>query len=195
MKSASCQCLKMLVVWMVSVVTLGVHANSVSLSAFDYSPSTNQFEITLLYDFTEFAMFGGGVDLIYDASAMEFVSYVQAPLPADAQAAASPVGALAEPGRYAGAGIGTFEFFNGMTSAGVMGTFTFSVSGLPDPGNTSCGLPLCLEANAVNPFVSLAGDVVNDIIDDGTILPVPIPVPAALWLLLGALGVFRPAFR
>ena len=111
----------------VSAVMYSVSANSVGLEQVEYDGNINQVSVTLTYDFTDFAMFGGGLDIIYDPNSIEFVSYTQAdPLPFDAQAPASPVGELTTPGLYSGAGIGTFEFFNGINSAGDIGTFVLT---------------------------------------------------------------------
>ncbi len=174
----------------ISGMMLSASANSVGFDAMEYDGTQGTVSITLNYDFTEFAMFGGGVDIIYDAAAIEFVSYTQAPLPADAQAPASPVGALSDAGTYTGVGIGTFEFFNGMTSAGEIGTFVFNVLGATDAGNTPCGMTLCIVPNAINPFVSLAGTEVSaTLIDNGIgAAQVVVPVPAAVWFMLSGLG-------
>ncbi|MEM7082652.1 MAG: VPLPA-CTERM sorting domain-containing protein [Pseudomonadota bacterium] len=174
----------------VSGMMLSASANSVGFDAMDYDGTAGTVSITLTYDFTDFAMFGGGVDIIYDSNAIEFVSYTQADLPADAQAPASPVGALDGAGTYAGVGIGTFEFFNGMTSAGNIGTFVFNVLGGTDAGATPCGMTLCIVPNAINPFVSLAGqDVTADLLSAGISgANVVVPVPAAVWFMLSGLG-------
>ncbi|MEM7082651.1 MAG: VPLPA-CTERM sorting domain-containing protein [Pseudomonadota bacterium] len=151
--------------------------------------------INVTYDFSEFAMFGGGLDLYYDPNAIEFVSYTQAALPADAQAAASPAGVLVGPGLYEGFGIGTFEFFNGMTSVGDMGSFVFNILGGTDPSATPCGTTICIVGNPVNPFVSLAGeDVTAVLLGDGISIGITadgfahVPVPAAVWLMLSGLA-------
>ncbi len=184
--------IKAIVVLTVSVAMYSVSANSVGLEQVEYDGNFDQVSITLVYDFTDFSMFGGGLDIIYDANSIEFVSYTQQdPLPFDAQAPASPVGELTAPGLYSGAGIGTFEFFNGMNSAGNIGTFVFNIVGPTDAGATPCGFALCLAPNAINPFVSLAGDIVTDeLIANGFngTLGVPIPVPAAVWLMLSGVG-------
>lgn len=176
-------------------------ANSLGIENVQYVTDLSEVSITLTfdvnYDFNEFAMFGGGLDLIYDPDSVAFVSYVQAPLAPDAQSAASPLGQLVEPGLYEGFGIGTFEFFNGMTSAGTIGTFTFEVLDFGLFNDTPCGFELCLQGNPVNPFVSLAGEQVTDeLLADGlTGLPVfpplPVPVPGAVWMMLGAMSVLR----
>ncbi len=182
--------IKAIAAFAVSGIMLSASANSVGLDAMEYDGTTGQITVSVNYDFTDFAMFGGGLDLIYDAGAIEFVSYEQAALPADAQAPASPVGSLADAGAYEGFGIGTFEFFNGMTSAGTIGSFTFNVLGATDAGATPCGMTLCLVENGTNPFVSLAGGTVGgDLLAAGISgAEVVVPVPAAVWFMLSGLG-------
>lgn len=173
----------------VSAVMASASANSVGFTQSIYVASAPTIEVTVAYDFSDFAMFGGGLDLVYDSSALEFVSFTQAELASDAQAAASPVGLFAKPGLYQGFGVGTFEFFNGMTSAGDMGTFVFNLVSSPSL-NTPCGELLCLVPNAINPFVSLDGVEVSDLLLDNGIsaAAIFIPVPAAVWLMLSGLG-------
>lgn len=180
--------LKAIAAMAVSGMMFNASANSISFDMGEYMAQDGTVTVTINYDFSDFAMFGGGFDVLYDSSVIEFVSYEQAPLPADAQAPASPVGALAAPGAYEGAGIGTFDFFTGMTSTGVIGTFTFTQIDLAGGGDAGCGFTLCLTPNAVNPLVSLAGaDVSLDILGGGSNVTA-VPVPAAVWFLLSGLG-------
>jgi len=171
----------------------------VGFDAAAYNGSGGTVSVSIVYDFTVFAMFGGGIDVIYDSTVLEFVSYTQADLPIDARPEASPVGMLTAEGTYTGAGIGTFEFFSGMTSAGTIGTFVFNIVGVGD-FDTPCGATLCLEVNAINPFVSLAGaDVSVDLLNAGvsslSFSTVPFPVPAAVWFMLSGLGVLAGVGR
>ncbi len=168
------------------------YANSVGFDSNSFEFTETGFSISIVYDFTGFAMFGGSVNVAFDSGAFELVDYVQAPLAADAQAQASPVGELVEPGLYSNVGIGTFEFTAGMNSAGAIGTFYFSFLG-PASETTPCGFQLCLLPFDINPFVSLGGSDVTDLVlGNGTTefgLPLPVPVPAAVWLLLSATGL------
>lgn len=177
----------------VSGMMLNASANSIGFDALEYDGTAGTVSMTLQYDFTEFAMFGGGVDIVWDAGALAFANFERAPLPADAQAPASPDGELVGNDTWEGIGIGTFEFFTGMTSMGDIATFTFDVLGPTDAGATPCGLTLCITPNATNPLVSLAGDTVTDaLIANGgggaNVTAAPIPVPAAVWLMLSGLG-------
>ncbi len=174
----------------VSGMMLSASANSVGFDSMEYDGSAGTITVVLTYDFTEFAMFGGGVDIIYDTNVLEFGSYTHQALDnLDAQAPASPPGELTEPGTYAGVGIGTFEFFTGMTSAGNIGTFVFNVIGAT-AGGAPCGFDLCVQANA-NDWVSLATDNVTDVLlatGIGGANVAPVPVPAAVWFMLSGLG-------
>ncbi len=175
----------------VSGMMLSASANSVGFEFMEYDGTAGTVTINLNYDFTDFAMFGGGVDIIYDANAIEFVSYTHRALEnADAQDPASPEGSLTAAGTYTGVGIGTFEFFNGMTSAGAIGTFQFNVLGATDAGATPCGMTLCIVENGINPWVSLAGGIVGpELIGNGnSAAAVVVPVPAAVWFMLSGLG-------
>jgi len=181
-----------LAVWAV-FIACKAQANSISLE-FTGFVEGDQARFVVNYDFSEFAMFGGGIDLVYDTTVLEFVSFTQNELPFDAQAPASPFGQLEFPGLYAGFGIGTFDFINGMNSVGTIGTFIFNVSGgLVSDTFTACGPgnadpfiftinTICVTPNEINPMVSLAGDVVNDQLFTN------VPLPASLWFLLSAVG-------
>jgi len=175
----------------VSGMMLSASANSVGFDQIEYLTDGNTITVTLNYDFTEFAMFGGGVDITYDTTVLEFVSYTHLALNnADAQGPASPEGALTDAGTYTGVGIGTFEFGTGMTSMGTIGTFVFNVIGAT-AGGAACGMDLCINVNNINPFVSLAGDEVSALLLDNGISGAnvaPIPVPAAVWFMLSGLG-------
>lgn len=177
--------LQTLAATILSSFALNASANSISFDLPEFV-NNGQLSITVNYDFTEFAMFGGGFDVLFDNTALAFVSYEQAPLPADAQAPASPIGALTGDGLYSGAGIGTFDFFNGMTSAGAVGTFVFDIVGYG--GDAGCGNVICLARNPVNPIVSLAGEDVTDEILVNSPFPLHVPVPAAIWFMLSGIA-------
>lgn len=176
---------------LLSGMTLSASANSIGFDQTDLFLDNGQVTVSVIYDFTEFPMFGGGLDLTYDTFNLEFVSFEQGPFAADVQAPASPEGALVAPGLYEGFGIGTFEFFNGINSAGTIGTFTFNVINVPRLAPTPCGQTLCLSENGINPFVNLAGESVgSELLMTGTpgVPLVFLPVPAAVWLMLSGVG-------
>lgn len=138
-------------------------ANMISLDSASYSGiQGEQINVDINYDFTDFAMFGGGFNLNYDTGILAFVSYTQADYSGtDIEAAASPIGGLSGAGDYQGAGIGTFDFLSGSNSAGLVGTFVFNLLSDIGVGGTTCGSALCLTPNGFNPMVSLVGQVVD----------------------------------
>lgn len=175
-----------------SALMTSASANSVGFTQSQYTAAST-VEITLVYDYTEFAMFGGGLDLTYDVAALEFVSYTRAELQPDAQAVASPVGSLVEAGVYREFGVGSFDLLSGMSSSGEIGTFVFNVIGPLDAGATPCGAHLCLTQTGQYFFTSFDGQAVADIllgngITEASITANPIPIPAAVWLMLSGLG-------
>ncbi|MFK8032483.1 MAG: VPLPA-CTERM sorting domain-containing protein [Gammaproteobacteria bacterium] len=184
--------IKSIAVMAVGGMMFNASANSVGFDAMNYEAAVGDtVSVDVLYDFTVDAMFGGAVNVIFDATQIGDVQWVDAELAPDAQAPASPNGVL-EDGAVIGAGVGTFEFFNGMTSAGGIGTLTFTfLGGDGTSATTPCGMTLCLEENGINPFVSLAGQSVGaDLLAAGNAgaSVAPIPVPAAVWFMLSGLG-------
>ncbi len=175
----------------VSFVT-SANANSVGFDAAEYQVVNNQLVVTVGYDFSSLAMFGGAVDLSYDPSVIEFVSFTQAELAPDLFAPNSPVGFLEAPGDYQKFGVGTNKSFMGATSSGAIGTFVFEFVGFSDLPDTSCGNILCLSVNSSFPFVALTGEDISDEILANGISSAGIsqvPVPAAGLLFLGGLGL------
>lgn len=169
-------------------------AGSVGLDSMSYDGSSGQVAVTVVYDFTDSNIAGGGLDLIYDASALIFVSYEPAPLPPDAWAPGSPTGSLETPGLYSGFGIGANKLqqvFGGITTAGPIGTFVFDVLGATDSNATPCGMTLCLQQTVFNPWIDVyEGNVGEALLANGTSgadVLAPVPIPAALYLLLSSL--------
>lgn len=183
---------------LMSVTMVGANANSVGFDLDSYDASSGSFSVTINYDFTDFNMFGGGMDLAFDASVLSLVSYTRSD-PADrpgSQDPASPVGSLASAGLYEGFGVGTFDFFTGFGGTGTVGTFVFDVIGTASRGDSA----LMLMPNAINVFASIdiqpgqmTTDVTNLIFPTGAISSTvtglaPIPVPAAIWFMLSGVG-------
>ncbi len=148
--------------------------------------------ISVLFDYTDFPMFGGGVDMIYDPNAIEFAQFVQGMFQQDVYLV-SPIGVITEPGLISNLGVTTTDFFNGIGGQGAVGTFYFNILGASDAGATPCGMLLCIVPNATNPFVSLAGsEVTDEILGNGIAgasIALPVPLPAAIWFMLSGLGL------
>ena len=178
----------LLFVMLVGMPALASQANSVGFGSSTYSPDNGQLVVTVVYDFTDFGMFGGGFDLLYDAEALEFVSFTASLLPPDIWFWG--FGAVEEPGRVTDLYLSNSSFFNGINSAAEYGTIVFNVlsGSIGDPGCD--GFELCLVSNANNPLVSLAGSIVDDeLLSDARARVVPLP--AAFWLLVSGLALLK----
>ena len=168
-------------------------ANSVGFGSDVYFSSSGQVSIDLLYDFTNYSMYGGSVDITYDASFLEFVSFTHGPFGSDVHYPASPIGSLEAPGLYSGVGIGHLgPFGSGITSAGAIGTFVFSVIGTPT-SSTPCGEALCISGYEFDPFISVMGaDVTEELLANGIDSAiVVVPLPATAWFLVSGVALFR----
>ncbi len=178
-------------------------ANAASIGFDDSSYSGNSsVTVNVLFDFVDTPAFGGGFNLLFDSAVLEFVSYTQAIFsgsPGTPQfGLASPIGDLINPGEYLGAGVGTFEFFTGINTAGTIGTFLFNIIGSAPGGTPPCGATLCLTPVSLNPVVSLVGDDISaDVFANGIAAAnvSAIPLPAAAWFfgtaLIGLVGLKR----
>lgn len=173
---------------------MGANAASIGFDQSLYIANPgDEIAVTINYDFTDTAIFGGGLNVIYDASVLQFISYTPATWGGTGEpqsGAASPVGALTADGAYEGIGIGTFDF-NGINTAGQIGTFQFLVLGAG--GDAGCGQTLCLTpVEPANPFGSTTGQNLNPIVfdpnGDSVLGATVVPVPAAVWFLLSGLG-------
>jgi len=169
----------------------GANAASISFDMDTYIANPGeQVAINVNFDFTDLPAFGGGFNVIYDANVLQFSSYTQASFSGIGapQPGASPLGMLSSPGNYLGAGVGSFDFFTGINTAGTVGTFTFLVLGAD--GDAGCGATLCLTPVATNQMVSLGGlDITDDVFANGISAAQVVPVPAAAWLFGSALGL------
>ena len=177
--------------FMLSFFSSGVSANSFGFNSYSLTPQDDMISVSLVYNFTDFAMFGGGVDVIYDATTIEFAGFEPALMPPDAELS-SPVGVLTEPGLISNVGLIAVNFFNGINSQGTVGTFYFNLLG-GGAGDTPCGMVLCIVSNVLNPFVSLEGqDETSEILGNGisgASIALPVPLPAAIWFMLSGVGL------
>ena len=147
-----------------SFIVNTANADSVSFDSSVYDGNFGeQISVTVNYDFTDISVLGGGFELYYDNTALEFVSYTRTDFDASElhpMNFASPIGELTAPGVYSGAGIGT-EFFLGIDDAGPVGVFVFNIIISDIVSETPCGHILCLEPHLPSqPFITLSG---NDI--------------------------------
>ncbi len=180
---------------LISAAAITTRANSISLDSSTYQvDENNQIIVTVTYDFTEFAMFGGNMNLLYDNESLELVSYTRANLVGTgAQPAASPIGNhFPSEGLYGEFGIGTFELFAGMSGEGDVGVFVFNFLSF-GPGLDSCAQELiCLTPSTNMPMFSHAGaDVTADLFAAGitSVNVAPVPIPGAIWFLFSGVGL------
>jgi hypothetical protein len=144
----------------------------------------NVFPVTLSFDFTGgTAVLGGGVDVSYNNSVIDFVSFTYNPaLAIDPDFSRAPDDM---PGEVNGISFGNF---GGLSGTGVVGTLQFKALAL---GQT----PLTLADNnsPAGPFFDVAAKQVTMNYQNAHVNVVPIP--AAVWLfgsgLLGLLSVAR----
>lgn len=171
------------------LIAAGAKAASLSFDMAGYSAQAgSQLSVTVSYDFTDIPSTGGGFNVLYDDSVLEFVSYTVAPGSGainvgDHATSASPAGMLDSPGNYLNAGIGTFEHALGIYTSGAIGTFVFNVLGAG--GDGGCGATLCLTPVPTYPMYSLGQqDITAAVFANGITEANVVPIPAALWLLL-----------
>ena len=143
---------------------------NISFDSDTYIPDlSNQISVIVNFDFTADPAFGGGFNVIYDDTVLQFVSYTQAIFAgggAPQLGNASPLGTLDSPGNYLNAGVGTFEFFTGINTAGEIGTMLFDVIG--SGGDAGCGATLCLTPVVSNPMFNLGGvNITSDVFANG----------------------------
>ena len=178
--------------------TVAVDSQAASIS-FDLSSgitvSGGQLSVTVYYDFTDRPIIAGGFNLLYDPSAVEFVSFSLATFSGvgSPQNSVSLPGFLDSPGNYLSVIIGTGDFFNGISTAGEVGTFVFNIIAFGE--NTVCGALMCLTPDPSVPFTLRDGpaseaDITDEVFANGvTELPYSaIPVPAAIWFFASGLA-------
>ncbi len=166
------------------------HANSIGFDSSTYSHESF-IVVSLNYDFTEFGMVGGSVNIEWDSNVLVFLGFTRAPFQPDVNSSASPNGSFVSPGLYQGVGLGQLSpFFTGITSSGEIGTFTFRINHFGTPQATSCGFTLCVLSNDINPLLNFPEyeNVSDEVIGNGISgANLVVPVPAAVWLLFSAL--------
>lgn len=182
---------KVLAAFVLGLSMMGANAASIGFDQDLYIANPGDtLTVTINYDFTDLATFGGGMNLVYDTAVLQFVSFEQtqwtgAGFPQNGTP--SLVGTEND-GEYTNFGIGTFDFA-GISTAGTIGVFTFSVIGAN--GDAGCGATMCLTPVTTNPFGSTTGGNITDQVfnDPNSITAATVvPVPAAVWFMLSGLG-------
>jgi len=144
-----------------------------------------QISVNLLADFSNESIIGGGLDVFFDQSIVNFNSFSFAPDFGFESNAVRPADELL--GKLEGLAFGTFSF-DGLNGTGTVGTFFFDTVGFGE-----FDLTLAATTNIV------AGDFISNVtfiettIDFGapsTVSISAVPVPAAIWFMATGLISF-----
>lgn len=174
--------LSRLIAFVMSLFCAAAQSASISLTPANQNVALGDaVTVQLTMDFSEDATLGGGVDVFYDASILQFVSFVfDAGLGGDPSFERNP-DELA--GELNGIGFGHFE---GLSGPSLVGTFTFNTlkTGVVN---------FLLSANdfPAGDFISATTFEAQTVSFSGTTVNVSVvPLPAAAWLLMSGLGLF-----
>lgn len=161
----------------------------------------NYFQVDIYMDFTDDPTIGGGFDILYDPSRVSYVngSFLIAPtLDSDsaftrdddpAASALNQVEVNAAEGKVIGAAFGDFI---GLTGPSLVGSMTFLAENV---GLASFGLS-ATENLSIGNFISTFTLEPQDVSFAGTSISIsPIPVPAAVWLMLSGLAGLAAVMR
>jgi len=146
----------------------------------------NTVSLQLMMDFSDDATMGGGVDVFFDDSVLQFISFVF-----DAGLGDDP-DFRRQPDVFSGElnGLG-FGEFNGLSGPSLVGTFTFNTlaSGSASFSVAENDFP----AGAFFSATTLAAQFVD--FQGATVKVSAVPVPAAAWLLFSGLAVVGAVSR
>lgn len=155
-----------------------------------------QFTVDLSIDFLSPAVLGGGIELTYDPSMLQFDGFAYNSDPSSLYSGSNfPAIALSEDFTHSATtgkihDIGIVSAFGipgyqALPLSGVLGTFTFT------PVATGSSDLLIRELNSgekAGQFVTDGSVLINPTINNGTVNVSAVPLPATIWFLLGGLG-------
>ena len=146
----------------------------------------NTVALQLMMDFSDDATIGGGVDIFYDDSVLQFVSFVFDAGLGDDPAFRRQPDVLS--GELNGLGFGDFS---GLSGPSLVGTFTFDTL-----ASGSANFSLAENDYPVGAFYSAATYEVQLVGFQGAAIDVSaVPVPAAAWLLFSGLAMVGAVSR
>jgi len=174
---------------LVSAFVLGGLSMAANAASVSLQPATvdvhvgDSFGVDVWWDFTGEATLGGGTDATWDPAGLSFVSLVFDDNP-DFDPAFTRQGEVS-PGLIDGFATGNF---NGLAGDGPLYIATITFTALTEG---SFVIDLAEDTGIAGPFVSIAGQLYPDLVFSGATVNVSggaVPLPAALWLMIGGLG-------
>ena len=178
--------------WVLGVILTGAvataQAGSVFLEpVFQNAGIGDGITLNLMIDFTDEPTLGGGVDLTYPAHLLQFDGFSFDPDPGITLDTATPPIVVIDPvnpgdGTQLGHAIDMdfFSFFAGIAE-GKIGEYNFTT--------LAPGLALVELGPNQSPFISTQLAIQNPDFLGAEVLINPVPIPAAAWLMLSALGI------
>lgn len=165
-----------------------VQAASISLTPANTNVSVGGlFNLDVSIDFSDDATLGGGLDVLYDGTALAFQSFTFGTTTLDLDPAFSRIPDEL-PNKLEGLAFGNF---NGLT-VGIVGTLTFQAL---TAGNSLLSMAVTIPSKGGDFVSANTFDVQSVTFNGANVNASAVPVPAAAWLfgsgLLGLVGIMR----
>jgi hypothetical protein len=150
----------------------------------------NSFSVELLMNFSDEATLGGGLDVNYDSTYADFVSFT---FNSSFLSMSDPY--MTCPGSGACPPVDQFNSVQNIAFgnfAGIGGTFTIGTLVFTALNSGSISLATAATTGVAGPFVSAITYVPMDVTFNGASISAvsAVPVPAAVWLFISGLGMF-----
>lgn len=160
-------------------------ANAISISAIadsDHAGVGDQITVQIIGDFSDDRSLGGSFDILFDPAALSVHTYEQEPI---YDAAFLAEGTVAD-GNISGSGFGNHAGI--IAEDFLIATVVFDV--LDDSAPTQITMQ-----DGLFPFISIVTFQIQVVDYRGATLFHPVPLPAAIWLLLAGLGALAGMAR